>query len=121
MTGIGDGSYGDEQAMEQIQGGAPMASAPTGPLAGLGRPGGADPLAAVVPLTAPSQQPGTPVTDGAAAGAGAGPAALGVLDPNQADAQSVAKYLPVWTKIANDANTTPGFKAFLRNVIASLQ
>lgn len=124
MQGTGNGSYGDEQAMEQIQGGAPMAQAATpqmpsgSPQAGAGAPSMLDSL---VGLGAPSQQPGTPVTDGAAAGAGAGPSALGIPNPNQADAASVAKYLPVWIQMAEDPNATPGWKAFVRNVIANVQ
>jgi hypothetical protein len=98
-------AYGDEQAMEQIQAGAAMAQQggpqmPSGsPQAGAGAP---NPLDSVVGLGEPSAQPGTPVTDGAAAGPGQGPEALGIPDPNKADAAAVAKYLPVWIQIADD-------------------
>lgn len=119
MSGLGNGSYGDESAMQQIQGGAKMAQVPSGPQ---GPPAGTgDPFAGVVPLGAPSAQPGVPVTDGAPAGAGAGPEALGISNPNQADAAAVAKYLPVWIQVAQDPNTPPGFKAFVRTAIANLQ
>jgi hypothetical protein len=122
MQGAGNGSYGDEQAMEQIQAGAPMGQAaspmmPSGsPQAGAGAP---NPLDSVVPLGAPSGQPGTPVTDGAAAGPGQGPGALGIPDPNQADAAANAKYLPVFIQIADDPNTSPGFRQFVRTIIAN--
>jgi hypothetical protein len=122
MQGAGNGSYGDEQAMEQIQAGAAMAQQggpqmPSGsPQAGAGAP---NPLDSVVGLGEPSAQPGTPVTDGAAAGLGQGPEALGIPDPNKADAASVAKYLPVWIQVADDPNTPPGFKAVVRHIIAS--
>jgi hypothetical protein len=122
MTGTGNGSYGDEQAMEQIQAGAAMGQAATpqmpsgSPQDGTGAP---NPLDSIIGLGEPSQQPGTPVTDGAAAGPGAGPGALGIPDPNQADAASVAKYLPAWIQIADDPNTLPGFRAVVRHVIAN--
>jgi hypothetical protein len=121
MGGLGDGSYGDETAMEQIQGGAPMAAAPGTPS---GPPPGPHPALAAMqgltPLDAPSQQPGVPVTDGADAGAGAGSTALGMVDPNRADAQYLKKYLPTFVKMANSDDTPPGFKQWVRNVIANI-
>lgn len=120
MTGLGDGSYGSEQAMEQIQGGAPMAQVPSGPVAPSGGPGGAaDPLAGIVGLAEPSQQPGTPVTDGADAGPGAGSGALGLDDPNKADAAYLGKYMPTFLRVANDPNSPPGFRQWVRNIIAN--
>lgn len=122
MQGLGNGDYGDESAMQQIQSGAAMGQAPTPqmpsgtPQAGAGAP---NPLDSVIPMGAPSQQPGTPVTDGAAAGPGQGPGALGIPDPNRADAAANAKYLPVWIQMADDPNASPGFRQFVRTVIAN--
>lgn len=123
MQGLGNGDYGDESAMQQIQSGAAMGQSPTPqmpsgtPQAGAGAP---NPLASVLGLGEPSQQPGVPVTDGAGAGPGAGTGALGMVDPNRQDAASLAKYLPVWIQIAQDDRTPPGFKKYVREVIASL-
>jgi hypothetical protein len=123
MQGAGNGSYGDEQAMEQIQAGAAMAQQggpqmPSGsPQAGAGAP---NPLDSVVGLGEPSAQPGTPVTDGAAAGPGAGVEALGPnLTPDQSDANHYAQYLPMLMRLADANSTPPGTKAWIRNVIAS--
>ena len=112
-----DAQYGEAADYQQIQQGAPLAKAstlsPDAPVA--------DPLASVVPLHAPSQQPGTPVTDGAAAGPGQGPGALGLpVDPNHADAQYLQKYLPVMIRIADSDSTPPGFKSWVRNIIANV-
>jgi hypothetical protein len=118
MTGLGDGGYGDEAAMEQIQGGAPMAQVASG---GFGAPAPvSDPMASIVGLDAPSQQPGVPVTDGADAGAGVGSNALGLTDPNRADAAYLKKYLPVFVKMANSDDSPPGFKQWVRQVVANL-
>jgi hypothetical protein len=121
MQGLGDGSYGDEGAMQQIQGGAPMAAAPGAPSAP--PPGPHPALGAIQGLTsldAPSAQPGTPVTDGADAGAGASSAALGMIDPNRVDAQYLKKYMPTFVKMANSDDTPPGFKQWVRNIIANM-
>jgi hypothetical protein len=126
MTGLGDGSYGDESAMQEIQGGAQMAQAPSGPSAA---PSGPHPalgaIQSLTPLDAPSAWPGVPVTDGADAGPGADSAALGGFqnpstDANNADAKHLQKYLPVFLQVANDDNAPPGFKQWVRNIIANL-
>lgn len=130
MTGLGDGSYGDESAMQSIQSGAPMAQTPSGPQAA---PSGPHPALGAIqnltPLDAPSDRPGEPVTHGADAGPGGSSAVLGLLgsDPaqvatnaNQQDAQSLQKYLPVFIKVANDDNSPPGFRQWVRNIIANL-
>ena len=70
-------------------------------------------------LGAPTQQPGTPVTDGAAAGPGAGPEALGLPDPNRGDAAFLKKYLPVLLDMAQRDDTPPATKAYIRAVIAN--
>lgn len=118
MSGLGDGSYGDEGAMQQIQSGAPMAQtqgAPQGPPAPAGNP-----LASVVGLDAPTQLPGVPVTDGAAAGAGAGISSLGLVDPDHRDADYLSKYLPTLMKMADAPSTPPGTKEYIRNLISKL-
>lgn len=119
MTGLGDGSYGDESAMQSIQAGAPMAQvAASGPVS---QQSAVDPTQGLTPLHAPSQQPGVPVTDGADAGPGRTSGALGlVTNPNQADAQYLSKYLPALIKMADNDNTPPGFRQWVRNVIANL-
>lgn len=126
MTGLGDGSYGDESAMQDIQSGAPMAQVPSSPSAA---PSGPHPalgaIQGLTPLDAPSGWPGVPVTDGADAGPGSDSGALGLMqdppvDANAADAKHLQKFLPVFLQVANDENAPPGFKQWVRNVIANL-
>ena len=110
-----DAAYGEAATFRSDQQGAALASAPSPQV----QPQ-ANPLAGVVPLGAPTQQPGVPVTDGADAGLGAGSSALGLpMDPEKQDAQHFARYLPVLLDIANNQNTSPGTKAFVRQVFAN--
>src|SRR5690242_8754259 len=82
LAQLNNADYGEQKAYKQLQQDAPMAKAPD-------LPGGTPDLsqlfqgasANVVPMSAPTQQPGTPVTDGAAAGPGRGVEAMGV-NPN---------------------------------------
>jgi hypothetical protein len=68
-------------------------------------------------FNAPTQQPGTPVTDGAATGPGAGPEALGVPVQQDQDLQSQLRYLPVYEHMAN----IPGASAAMRNLVRDLK
>lgn len=124
IMSLPDAAYGEQQTYRQIQQGAPMAQqSQPGPVS-------LPPQAATLgqltqgltPLSAPSAQPQTPVTDGAALGPGAGISALGLPsgDANQQDSAYLARYLPTLLKQANSDNATPGYKAWLRNVIANL-
>lgn len=117
MMDLPDAAYGEAATFRDLQKGAPLASTSASSTQGQPAP---DPLAGVVPLSAPSQQPNVPVTDGADAGLGAGSSALGLgIDPNKADAQALARYLPVLLDIANSPNTPPGTKQFVRMVFAN--
>jgi hypothetical protein len=90
-----------------------MAASPGG--AGQGSPGLLAGMA--VPsgpgLAAPTQQPGTPVTTGAASGAGAGPEALGLPVQQDQDMKALVAYLPVLEHMANQ----PGASASARNMV----
>lgn len=113
---LSDPSYGDQQDFQQIQGGAKMATQPQLSSADLQSSGGSSPI---VGLDQPSQQPGTPVTDGSAYGPGAGTAALGLQNPQNMDSNDLAKYLPALMEIADSDGTPPGYKAWVRNIIAN--
>src|SRR5690349_20848165 len=85
------GQYGDAQALQQAQQGAPMAESGGGAdvpglLAGLSLPEG-------VPGDAPTQQPDVPVTSGAALGPGPGLEALGMSDQPDEDMRRLQQYL----------------------------
>jgi hypothetical protein len=110
------GAYGDASALQATQQGAPMAASGGGDqvapglLAGMSIPTGPG-------LGAPSQQPGTPVTDGAASGPGAGPEALGLPVQQDQDMQALIAYLPVFEHLANQ----PGSSAAARNMVRQLK
>jgi hypothetical protein len=119
MAQLSNADYGEQKAYKQLQQDAPMASSPD-------MPGGA-PLdlsqlfqgaaSNVVPLDAPSQQPGTPVTDGAAAGPGAGINALGInKDLRQEDLERIKSYMPVLEFMANQTGASWAMRNLVRKV-----
>lgn len=117
MMDLPDAAYGENKTFREVQGGAPL-GAPSG---GQSAQGGGLDMSSIVPLGAPSAQPETPVTDGAAAGLGAGPEALGLPgNLDKMDAQDLRKYLPVLMRIAERSDTPPGTKFFVRRLLANL-
>lgn len=71
-------NYGDGQELASLQASAPMAATPT-PGSSPAPVNGGEPAQQgqqVIPIDAPSQRPGEPVTTGAASGPGAGPEVL---------------------------------------------
>jgi hypothetical protein len=93
-------NYGDGQELSDLQASAPMAATPSAKPASPAQinqavaQGGAgpqqSPMANVIPLTAPTQNPNEPVTAGAASGPGAGPSILGIM-PGQPMGGTTAK------------------------------
>lgn len=110
--------YGENAAYVAAQQGAPLASAP--PLTTPSGDRGVD-LSQITGLGEASTQPDTPVTSGAAAGPGAGPDVLGLPQaPKQEEAMALAKYLPAMINVANEDDATPGFKRYVRELLANL-
>lgn len=110
-------SYGGAQDYHDIRTGAPMAQNPgTAPAVDFGSLFG-NAASRVVPLNAPSQQPNTPVTAGAAAGPGPGPEALGLQNTNAQDLARLKTYLPVLEFMANQ----PGASWAMRNVVRQIK
>lgn len=111
--------YGEGGALAQLQKGAPLAASPGGntPVSPPGGAGPAGPPPNVTPFGAPSQQPGTPVTAGAAAGPGPGPEALGIPNAPSADMKALLGYLPVLEFMANQ----PGASSASRNLVRDLK
>ena len=99
------GEYGSRKNMQEIQAGAPMLEAGGGPTP-----------PPPVPLTAPTQRPGEPVTAGAAAGPGIGPEAAGILDDEQATLDQLRPLLYSLETIANLPSSTPQFRSFVRKL-----
>jgi hypothetical protein len=113
--------YGEGQALMETQQSAPLAAAPS--IEQSGMPSGLASAAAsqpVIPLDAPSQRPGEPVTFGADAGAGAGMEALGLFDADQIANDKyrteIAMYMPALLRIAAMPTTSPTTRAVIRKL-----
>lgn len=106
--------YGENKDYQEIQSGAPMA-ADSGGIAGNFSAMFGNPAQNVVGFDQPSQQPDTPVTDGAASGPGAGPEALPTaLNP---DDQRTQSYLIALEFMAN----MPGSSDSARNLVRQMK
>jgi len=107
------GNYGDATQLMKMQQAAPLAQSPggesAGPLAGLQIPES-------TPFGAPTEQPGTPVTDGAPLGPGAGPEALGITPPRDDDMQRLIQYLPVFEHMAEQPNSSKASRNLVREL-----
>lgn len=114
------GAYGDAQAFRGMQQQSPMASAPATPPMPPG--GGSGQPMTATPLHAPSAMPDVPVTDGAAAGAGAGMDALGLPSADMAtqDAEYLKRYLPVLIRQAQRDDAPPSLKKYVRTLLTQL-
>lgn len=107
---IPSAGYGEGVQTAEIQAGAPLAA--TGGSAGMPLQQAQAPAQKLVPLDAPTERPGEPITTGMPFGPGAGPEAL----PNyrQAEADIVAKYLPSLNILAEQPDAPQSFRLFVR-------
>lgn len=112
--------YGERQALENLTSAAPMAQS-----SGQAGPAGApvDPLAGVPGLGEPTAMPGTPVTAGAAAGAGPGLEALGLptnpVEEQRADARALPPgMVQAMIAAAGRADATPSYRRLVRQVLS---
>ena len=114
------GTYGSSQEFQAQQAASPLSAAAGAP-GGTPAPAGPD-FSSLTGLSAPSQMPDAPVTDGAAAGAGVGPQAIGLQPDNPArdEARALGKYLPILIQQADADGATPAFKAYVRGLIRNL-
>lgn len=110
--------YGEGGALTQLQKSAPLAASPGGNApAPAGGAGPAGPPPNVTPFGAPTNQPNTPVTAGAALGPGPGPEALGIPSAPSQDLMKLVAYLPVWERMANQ----PGASQAARNLVRQIK
>lgn len=107
--------YGEQQAYQEQKGAAPEGQSPGGNVDFASLFG--DPSSRVVGLNQPTAQPGVPVTDGAAMGAGAGEEALGLTDQRKSDLEGLTPYIPVLEFMANQ----PGASWAMRNVVRKVK
>ena len=115
IVDLPNADYGENATFREAQKGAAVAQTPP---AAQGA-GGLD-LSSVIPITAASGRPDLPATDGADAGAGANSSALGLSQsPMAADAQHFAQYMPALMAVADDPNTPPGTRAWVRTVFVN--
>ena len=105
--------YGEQQAYQAQQAGAPMAADQGGDMS----QAHAANMANVVPMGAPSQRPGEPVTAGAASGPGA--MSLGLPNQQQQDMSALQAYLPVLQFMAGQANSSWGIRNLVRQIKAA--
>lgn len=104
-------AYGEQQEFQDVQAGAPMAKTPPTQMPRL------NPMANVVPLTAPTQRPDEPVTAGVGVGPGPGREVLGLKSPvdNQLkDLSKLSKYMPLMMQFADSPESTGTMKAFVK-------
>ncbi len=97
-------AYGEQQQFQADQAGAPMAQA-------------RNPMAGVVPLTAPTNRPSEPVTAGINAGPGPGSEVLGLktpVDTQLQDLSVLAKYMPMFETFADSPESSGTTKAFIK-------
>ncbi len=112
MQNLPNPDYGEGKAYKQLEQGAPMAQSPS-------LPQGVDfaslfgnPADRVVPLTEGTQQPNTPVTDGAALGAGAGTS----IPVNKEQQQRLQSYMPFLEWMANQPGTSDSARNLIRQM-----
>jgi hypothetical protein len=111
-------AYGENADFTDIQSSAPMAATRTPQTQGQRaayQPGAAPPT----PLSAPTERPDEPVTEGSPVGPGSGPSVLSTPPPNQQRDQDLAafkSYLPMLEQAANMGGVSPRFVQFVRKV-----
>jgi len=114
-TSLPNAQYGENKDYQEQRAGAPMAASPgvpqdLGALMGAMRPD-------AIGLDAESQQPDTPVTDGAALGAGAGPEVLGP-QPADPSAGRNASWMYALVYMADQPNSSDASRNLVRKLKA---
>jgi hypothetical protein len=114
---LADANYGEQATFRNDQASAAMASTP-GPTASSGQGPGVD-MSGLVPLGAPTQRPGEPVTSGAPSGPGPGPESLGLPNPGDSAAiQYLRNNLPTLELMAGMPMASDVFRQYVRRVRA---
>jgi hypothetical protein len=112
-----DADYGEGATYKDLQKGAALGqSDPTAESAYQGNPAAAN----VIPFSAPTQDPNTPVTAGADAGAGPGAEALGLVSHSQQDMESQIRNLPVLEYMANQEGAPWALRQAVRRIKAAM-
>lgn len=118
LRDLPDADYGENATYKDLQQSAGLSQSAGGDI---GQMSGTNPAAAnVTPINAPSTMPGTPVTDGATAGAGAGIDALGLANQQNEDLMRLVPYLPVLEFMSNQDGASWAMRNLVRKVKANL-
>lgn len=111
-------AYGEGVTLENLRAGAPTAGSRGAPTSAAPA---ANPLESVIGFGAPTQQPGTPVTAGAAAGSGPGPEALGLpqspIEETRADARVLAPVMQALIAATTRRDATPSYRRLVRQAL----
>lgn len=117
---IPNADYGEQKAYKQLQQNAPMAQSS-------GQPQGVDfaslfgsPADRVIPIGAETGMPNTPVTDGAALGAGAGIDAMQFQNPDDQTRARLTAWLPALEFLSNRPDSSSSARALIRRIKATL-
>jgi hypothetical protein len=102
-----DARYGEQAEFQGAQDGAPMAA-------------GGPPLdlSGVVPLDAPTQMPGQPVTAGAPLGPGPGTEVLPAAQESEEEMQRAMRFLPPLMFLASQPGSSPSTRQLVRQLSA---
>lgn len=114
-TDLPNAQYGENKDYQEQRQGAPMGKSEGGDVDFSSMFG--NPAERVIPLGAGTTQPGTPVTDGAALGAGASDSSLGLVDQSAEDLQKLIPSLTVLEYMANQ----PGASWAMRNLVRKVK
>lgn len=123
IRALPDAGYGEQADYTGLQQAAPLASSQGMPAPQAPQGGGAgQPGPTPVPLSAPEQNPGVPITHGLDVGPGAGPEVLG--DPTAQrteDAAKLADYLPMLLPHARNPKASQSYRTMVRLIQNSVQ
>lgn len=120
MMSLPDAKYGEQQAFQNAQQAAPMSES-AGGMGAAGAPSQGPDLSSLIPMGAPTQNPGEPITAGMPQGPGPGstmPPTPPTLSP--ADAQRLQGYIPTLVLLASREDASPATKQFVRQLRAEL-
>jgi hypothetical protein len=115
VRAIPDAEYGEQAEYQSLQQAAPLAQSQDQ----IQVPVSAG-LPQLVPMDAPSQRPGEPVTAGSNAGPGPDMNALGLPDPRKQDLTSMAPLMASIELMANGPTSGPEFRQFARKLRANM-
>lgn len=118
LADLPDADYGENATYKDLQRGAGLAQAPGGDEAAMAA--AAQAAGNVIPFGSPTQAPGTPVTDGADAGAGQGMNALGIQPQSDQDYATIAEDIGVLEWMASQPGASWATRNLLRRVKGGL-